>query len=265
MSISVDDVASVDGHRVASRLVEDARERVTAAAAVPASGLADGELARLLTGLTRLEAQGSALRLELMAEAERRDVAAREALADTAGWLAQLTGSTRKVISGGLYFARLLQERYDTTRRAFATGRINEKQMRVIVRAAEKITAQVTDEQRALAEAGLVAKAEAGMDAGRLRHAARRMLEVVDKELADRGEAEQLEEEEKRAELETWLVMGDNGDGTFSGKFTIPELHGHLLRTALERLTAPRRWSKNQAGERVEDQTLTTEPVKSAV
>ena len=255
MSIRVADAAP-GGHGVASGLVEDARERVTAAASVPASVLDDGELARLLTGLTGLEAQSQALRLELLAEAERREVAAREGQADTAAWAARLTGTTRAVMSGGLMFARLLRERYARTRRSFATGRINEKQMKVIVRAAEKMPVQVTDEQRAQAEAGLVAKAEAGMAADRLRHAARRMLENIDKQLADKSEADQLDQEEKRAERETWLVLHDNGDGTFSGKFTISELHGHLLRTALERLTAPRRWSKNKAGEPVVDKTL---------
>ncbi len=159
-------------------------------------------------------------------------------------------------MSGGLWFARLLGERYASTRRSFATGRINEKQMKVIVRAAQKMPAAVTDEQRAHAEAGLVAKAEAGMAADRLRHAARRMLEAVDKEMADKSEAEQLEEEEKRAERETWLTMHDNGDGTYSGKFVIPELHAKLLRTALERLSAPRRWNRNKAGQPVVDDTL---------
>jgi hypothetical protein len=225
---------------------------------VPVSSLEDDELARLLIGSNALEAQAAALRMELMAEAKRRDVAAREAMADTAAWLAQLTGTTRKMMMGGLYFAGLLQERYETTRRAFATGRINEKQMRVIVRAAEKIPAQVTDEQRAEAEAALVAKAEAGLAADRLRHAARRMLEVVSRELADECEADQLDKEEKQAEHETWLRLDDNGDGTFSGRFTIPEVNGLMLRTALERLTSPRQWSKNKAGEPVKDETMAT-------
>lgn len=256
MAIFVDDAASIDPSRVASRLVEEARERVTVAASVPAADLEDGELERLLVGLTGLEAQAAALRMELLVEADRRDVAARDGLANTDAWAARLTGTTRAVMAGGLMFARLLRERYEITRRSFATGRINEKQMKVIVRAAQKMPADVTDEQRVQAEAGLVAKAEAGMAADRLRHAARRMLEVVDRELADKCESEQLEADEKRAELETWLTMHDNGDGTFSGKFTIPELHGHLFRAALERLSSPRRLSRNKAGEAVVDDTL---------
>ena len=84
------------------------------------------------------------------------------------------------------------------------------------------------------------------------------MLEVVNRDLADRHEAGQLKKEEKRAELETYMTLWDNADGTVSGKFTIPELHGQILRAALERLTSPRRWSRNKAGEPVEDGSLLT-------
>ncbi len=57
------------------------------------------------------------------------------------------------------------------------------------------------------------------------------------------------DERSERAELETWLSLADNGDGTFSGRFVIPELHGHLLRGPLEQLTSPRQLSRNRAGE----------------
>ncbi len=129
-------------------------------------------------------------------------------------------------------------------------------QVRVIVRAGERLPEKVTDELRARAEEGLVAKAVAGMDERRLRQAGRRMLEVVSGELADEHEAGQLEDEERAAEAETWLRMHDNGDGTVSGRFLIPELHGVLLRAALERLSAPRRLSSNRAGDLVTDDTL---------
>jgi HNH endonuclease len=82
------------------------------------------------------------------------------------------------------------------------------------------------------------------------------MLDAVSRDLADRHEAAQLEAEERRAEVETWMSLHDNGDGTFSGRFVIPELHGHLLQAALERLTSPQRLSRNRAGEVVHDDTL---------
>ncbi len=64
------------------------------------------------------------------------------------------------------------------------------------------------------------------MNAKRLRQAARRMFETVSAELADRHESDQLNAEADRAEAETWCTLYDNGDGTFAGRFVIPELHG---------------------------------------
>jgi hypothetical protein len=233
-----------------------ARAAVETAAAVPPGTLDRFELSEGVAELAALESQVVALRLALVAEADERQVAEQTGDTGTDAWAAKLTGSTRGVAAGGLWLARLLQERYAATREAFAAGGINEAQVRVIVRAAEKMPDRVTDEQRAAAEEALVAQAVEGMDARRLRHAARRMLHVVSEELADEQEADLLGEEERQAENETWLTLHDNGDGTFSGRFIIPELAGNLLRTALERLSAPRRWSRNAAGERVEDPTL---------
>ena len=78
------------------------------------------------------------------------------------------------------------------------------------------------------------------MNAKRLRQAARRMFATVSVELADRHESDQLNAEADRAEAETWCTLSDNGDGTYTGRFVIPELHGTVLKTALDKLTAPR-------------------------
>lgn len=236
--------------------VADARQAVAGAAGVPLGSVAGEDVEVALAELTALGSQVTALRLAVLAEADRRRLAEETGAADTSAWAARLTGSNRSVMSGGLWLARRLEECYEHTRLAFARGQISVEQVRVIVKAAERLPAQVTAAQRAEAEAGLVAKAMAGLNPRRLRLAGRRMLERIDRELADRHEADQLEDEEERAELETWLSLHDNGDGTFSGRFTIPELHGHLLRTALERLSAPRRLARNKAGEPVVDDTL---------
>jgi hypothetical protein len=236
--------------------VAAARAAVEAAARVQATTLDVYEVSEGIAELTALESQVTALKLSLLAEADRREAADETGAADTAAWAAKLTGSTRAVMAGGLWLARMLQEKYGATREAFARGRIGVEQVRVIVKAAERLPEAVTDEQRAVAEAALVAKAVDGMNARRLRQAARRMLEEISRELADQHEADQLDDDEKRAELETWLTMHDNGDGTVSGRFTIPELHGQLLRTALERLSAPRRHGVDKSGAPVLDETL---------
>lgn len=247
---------SVTGAPVLGERVAAARASVVQAAAVSPGSLADWQIGEALASVTALEAQVASLRLALLGEAEQRRVAEQSGATGTDAWAAQLTGSTRAVMAGGLRLARLLRETYAATREAFAAGRIGVDQVRVIVNAAERLPAKVTPAQRAEAEQVLVDKAVAGIDPGRLRQAARRMLERIDRELADEHEADQLEKEQQRAEAETWLSLRDNGDGTVSGRFTIPELHAALLRAALEKLTAPRRWSRNKAGQPVVDDTV---------
>lgn len=236
--------------------VESARHAVVAAAAVPTGSLAGAELARGVAEVAALESQVKALKLRLLAEADARQVAETTADTGTDAWAAKLTGSTRAVMAGGIWLARLLEEKYDATRRAFADGGIDEAQVRVIVQAAERLPAAISDENRREAEEHLVAQAVDGVDARRLRQRARRMVEVVSKELADEHEAALLGDEEFRAERETWMTLHDNGDGTVSGRFVIPELHGALLRTLLDHLTGPRRLGRNRAGELVTDPTL---------
>jgi hypothetical protein len=215
--------------------------------------------------LAGLESQVAAWRLELLAEADRRRVADQTADTGTDAWAAKLTGDTREVMRGGLLLARDLAERFHYTREAFAAGRLRVAQVRVIVNAARQAPPEATPQQVADAEQYLVDKAtgaanRAGraMDATRLRQAARRMFDPVDPALADRHEAILLGREHRNAEACTYLMLADNGDGTFTGKFTIPELHGHLFRQALERLTSPRQLSRDKTNQVVEDPTWTT-------
>ena len=86
------------------------------------------------------------------------------------------------------------------------------------------------------------------MNAKRLRVAARRMLEVIDKELADAHESDELQREERRAEHETWLTCHDNGDGTHAGRFTIPSTYAKVLLAQLDRRTTPRRRTRTTSG-----------------
>ena len=210
-----------------------AAQAVASVAEVPPGSLGDDELTRAVEQASVLGNRVAALKLGVLAEADRRRLAKRLGATGTDAWAAKLTGTTRGVMAGGLWLARLLEEKYPTTREAFAAGGINQAQARVIVRAAEQLPTWVTVEQRTAAEAGLVAKAVHGMDAKGLRRAARRMLDKVasvSKEQVDAHEAEQLEKQENRAERESNFAMWDNGDGTWSGKFTIPDLHASLLK-----------------------------------
>ncbi len=217
-------------------LVADAAESLARAGRIGAESVGDEALGETIGGLARLESQAAALRLSLSAEADRRRVAEQTAETGTDAWLARLTGSTRQQMAGGLRLAGLLQDRYAATREAFAAGALRVEQVRVIVEAAEQAPAEATPAQVAAAEEWLVARATGAgtrsgrpTDARRLRQVARRMFAVVDPELAVRHEAILLGRETRTAEAETFLMLHDNGDGSYSGRFRIPELHGHLL------------------------------------
>ncbi|MGI9155343.1 MAG: DUF222 domain-containing protein [Marmoricola sp.] len=240
-----------------------AQAAVVDAAAAPVFGLDDDQLGSVVAEVAGLESAVMALKLSLLAEADRREVAQREADADTGAWAARLTGSSRAVLAGGIWLAKLLQSRYDATRRAFALGEVNQDQAMVIVTVCERFPAQVSEQQRVAAEEALVAKATGTshrrgkrMDARRLRIAAKRVLRgLVPPEQAEAHEGDQQKKEEQRAHHESWLALHDNGDGTFSGRFQVPELQGQILRTILERLSSPRRWARVE-DTAVEDPTV---------
>jgi Domain of unknown function (DUF222) len=243
--------------------VRDARATVQAAGSRGVAGVSSGELGEAIAELVELESQVVALRLSLSAEADSRGVADETADTGTDAWLARLTGEPREIMAGGLWVARMLQTRCHHTRAALAAGKLRLSQAKVIVRAVNRAPAGVSDEQVGEAEESLVAMATGEgtlsgrpMTATRLRQAARRMFATISVEVADRMESDQLAEESRRAEDCIWMTLGDNGDGSWSGKFTIPELHGRLLAQALERKSSPRRLSKDKAGQTVVDETV---------
>ena len=229
-------------------VVAAARELVTSGASVGLGSVPDGEVAEAIAGLAALQAQVESWRLALEVEADARALAAREAATGTDAWVAALTGSTREVAAGGIRLARLLSTKYAATRAAFAAGRLRIEQVRVIVNAAEQIPATATPEQVAMAEEWLVAQGTGEgsrdgrpRDAKRLRRAARRMCAPISHELMTAHQDAMLGREHTHAEAETWFSLADNGNGTYAGRFVIPELHGLLLRRHLETLSAPRR------------------------
>ena len=212
------------------------------------SSLSDEALEELLVQARRLQSQAEGIQVALVAEGERRELAAARSLASGADWVSQLTSDSREVAAGGIWIAGALTTRYAATLDALSAGLITLDQAKVIVKAADQIPAHATPAQVALAEDWILAKASgAGNRHGRpmttkdLRRAARRMCAVVSKELADEHEALMLNKKSTRAENETWFSLQDRGDGTYQGRFVIPELHGLLLKTFLERLSAPRK------------------------
>jgi hypothetical protein len=243
-------------------LVAQVSQLLAEASRIPVGSLDDDALADAVSMLAGIESRAAALRMGVSAEADRRRLAEQTAETGTDAWVARLTGSTREQAAGGLRIATLLRDRYAATREAFAAGELRVEQVLVIVNAAEQAPVEATLDQVAAAEAWLVAKATGagtrsgrGLDAKRLRQAARRMFAAIDLDLADRHEAILLGRETRTAEAETFFALHDNGDGSYSGRFRIPELHGHLLTQALDRLTAPRRLGRDHNDEPVVDES----------
>lgn len=241
----------------------DATSAVDALRRVDLGSLPDEDLGPALAALSRLASQAAALRGDLLVEADRRHTASKAGSTGTAAWAVAFTGDTREVNAGGLRIARLLTEKYHHTREAFATGAVTTTQVRVIVNAAEQSPPEATSEQVSQAEelllglaSGVGRRCGKPMEPKRLRQAARRMFDPIDRALADRHEAIMLGREAKTAERDTYLQLSDNGDGTWSGRFTVPELHGQLLTWVLDKLTTPRRRSTGAFGQPVVDESV---------
>jgi hypothetical protein len=218
-----------------------------------------GEVVRLAA---RLEGRTAGLKLHVVAAAEQANAAEVVAATDTGAWAAQSAGGCRSRAWGAAWLATLLTTRYSHVRAGLAAGSISEEHAAIIVRAAERVPETVSDAELAECEELLVAKA-ARMTPRNLRRAARRLLDPLSKRAADEHEQLLLGEAERAAEHDTWFQIVDNEDGTYAGRFVVPELHGQLLLQALERLTAPRRHGRNTAGEAVEDPTVASNRYRS--
>jgi Domain of unknown function (DUF222) len=209
-------------------------------AETPAWSMTVAEQKVALVGLARAEARIGELRLRVLASADANDIGKDTAAPSTALWVAESTRQVRSAAYADLRFARELDEKYDATRAALAGGSVNGDQARVIVHAVSDLPDTVTAKDRVRGERYLLAEA-AHHDAKTLKILGRRLFDVLDPDAADAYEGKKLEDEERRAQRKLWLSMGDNGDGTHTGRFRIPNLHAEMLKKMLQALTSPRR------------------------
>jgi hypothetical protein len=220
--------------------------------AVDPSRLSGEEQAVLLGELTRAEARVAGLKLKLLTAADKANTARSAGAASTGQWAAKLSRADGGEMQRQVDLASRL-ERRTATQEALADGQISPAHAEVIVRADHRLPSSLNSEQRAAVEAALLDKAGT-MSPSILRREARRAIEAVetDPSVVDAHEDGLLREEETLARTKTRLALHDNHDGTVTGHFTVPTLHGHLLRKVLETLTAPRRGrlgaSEAQAG-----------------
>jgi hypothetical protein len=207
----------------------------------PAWSMTEQEQAATLVALTRAEARLAELRLRVLAAADVNGLGGASAASSTAAWLAVETGQTRPAAGADLRLARALDGEFEATRAALAAGRILTEQARVIVAAISDLPEDLPAELRRRGEALLISEAAGGLDARGLRAAGAHLFEVLDPEEADRREGEKLALAEAEARRRCYMRLRDNGDGSYTGRFKLPTVHGELLRKVLHALTSPRR------------------------
>ncbi len=190
----------------------------------------------VLVELTRLHAQVAELEARVMAHADEVDAGVETGATSTATWLAHATKMTRPAAAGKASLAMSLGS-HGLTREALGRGDVHVEQALVIVHAVEQLPEDSV--VRELCEKHLIALAE-HHDAKELKILGRRVLEVVDPDLADAHEAALLADEEAKAEKAMSFTMHDDGHGQVHGRFTLPAATGAILKAALLANAAPK-------------------------
>ncbi len=126
---------------------------VPAAWLAPVGGLSDAGLEEDLRRWQHLTAQGDARRADLIAEAERRDLARREGFGSTTAWLMAVSGDPAAVCRSRVALAASLRAMPET-KAAFAAGALPESRVRLLTQ-----VKQLAPEQFSKDEAQLVAQA----------------------------------------------------------------------------------------------------------
>ncbi len=202
----------------------------------PVWSLTTSQTRDALIAATRVQAQLVELEARLLTHAEATDAGVETGATSTANWLAHAMRATRPEVHRRVRLATALAQ-HQITREAMSLGHVLAEQATVITSAVDTLP-EDTD-VREQCEKHLVARAE-HHDARSLRILGRHVLEVVDPEAADAHEAALLEKQERDAEKKTSFSMREVGDGTWQGRFTLPDLEAAALRKALMALAAPK-------------------------
>ena len=234
-------------------LAHDALDEV---AESPVWALGGAQTGELIVALERLTATAAALQARLLAHAatgastvDSTDEAGWTSQSDLVGWLAESLPVTRGEALRRVVLARdLEQQRHAPIADAMAAGAVSREQAAVIVEAVEAVPADATvtsdaGEQtpaRELACSHLV-EAAATWHVPGLKRLGRRILEVVDPVGAETREAQRVAAEEARAQERCSFSMAQDAQGSWVGRFVLPELAGSMLQKALTAIANPAR------------------------
>lgn len=165
-----------------------------------------------------------------------RLVPAREASQLLAGDFGLDAAATRREIKDGRTMLAA-----GSAEQAAAEGRISMPHAVVIGRALLQLPSETTCEQRKLAEQQLITDATT-LSPKDLATRARRITELYERpEVADAHENDLLETREAHAYGQATLTIWDRHDGTWEGRFVVPELQARMLKTVIDAFAAPRR------------------------
>ncbi|MCW2763022.1 MAG: endonuclease [Marmoricola sp.] len=234
------------GHPVLVGLgeIEEALDRMLTGAATPLTG----DYAMAVTRLERISRRVEAVKLKLLAGADRAGTAADGGFTGTESWVARHTTVSRTTAAREVILAKELMSGHDATATALDEGLVSPAHAAVIVRADQQLPAGVSEAQRRIVEEALVHKAQR-FDPDQLRRIARRAIEAVepDQIAVDAHENELLRTEEEAARDRARLSFHDNGDGTVTGHFTVPALAAGILTKVIDSMTAPRRMRERES------------------
>ncbi|MCY7401998.1 MAG: HNH endonuclease [Nocardioides sp.] len=217
-------------HRVTA-LARRSREELSAVAEVPLWSLSAAEAADVLVMLTQARAQLDELLMRVLSYASTVESGLDTGATSTTSWWAHTTRTTRAEAHRTARLATSLEHR-DSVRTALAAGDLRTDQASVIVAAVDGLPDDVEAWVPGAATEFLLQMATEH-DAKALRVLGRRLLEVIDPAAADAEEARRLAAEERHAKAIASFAMTDDGHGTCHGRFTVPSLHGAMLRKDL--------------------------------
>ncbi|NHC25334.1 DUF222 domain-containing protein [Nocardioides sp. IC4_145] len=235
------------------RAVAKSRKKTTSACGEQLWKMSDAEVAETLLEATRLRAQVEALELRLAAEADRRATGDEVGATDTASWWSHQTRQDRPAAKRRMRLAASL-DRHAPTAAALAHGAISVDHAKVITECVDRLPDDLEDPTiPERAEKHLLHEA-LDLDPKALAFLAKHVLSVVAPEIGDERDARALEREEREARANAWLTMSPDGKGSYRGKFTIPTLHGEMLKKMLLAFAAPKHQASTRDGDAEQEQ-----------
>jgi hypothetical protein len=201
--------------------------------------------------LERVARRVEAVRLALVAAADRQQVHRQFGHSSTSAWVASATRSDGGAAQRDVVLATALAGGLDRTRDAFEAGQMSSRNAGIIARTMNKLPDTLTPAELEKVETSLVRQAT-HLNPTKLDRAAKVALAAAEKsaaEVADQLETQLLDEERRAYRLAT-VSMHDLGDGTTKLAATLPTPAARALHKVLQSMTAPRRDHLRKAAEK---------------